>query len=52
LEEMGMRDDLKVIVGGGAASSEWASLIGADGYAANAMQAVTLCRDLINNTYH
>ncbi|MFQ5401075.1 MAG: B12-binding domain-containing protein [Anaerolineae bacterium] len=52
LEEMGMRDDLKVIVGGGAASAEWANLIGADGYAENAMQAVTLCRDLINNTYH
>lgn len=40
LEESGMRDKYKVMVGGAAVTQKWADEIGADAYAANAMEAV------------
>jgi 5-methyltetrahydrofolate--homocysteine methyltransferase len=40
LEEAGLRDSVKVIVGGAPVTQEWADKIGADGYAPNAPEAV------------
>ncbi|MGM0372314.1 MAG: corrinoid protein [Halobacteriota archaeon] len=40
LEEEGLRDDVKVMVGGAPTSEEWRDEIGADGYADNADAAV------------
>ncbi len=47
LIENGLRDHVKVIIGGAPASHEWAMKIGADGYSDNAMDAVKLVRALI-----
>jgi corrinoid protein of di/trimethylamine methyltransferase len=47
LREAGVRDRLKVIVGGVPASPEWAAEIGADGYAENATQAVEVVKSLV-----
>ena len=46
LEEMGIRDKFKVIVGGAPVSREWAKKINADGYGENAAQAVELSKEL------
>jgi len=46
LEEAGIRDQLKIIVGGVAATMEWAEEIGADGYADDANEAVTLIKTM------
>ena len=43
----GLRDDLKIIVGGGAISQRFADSIGADGYAATAPGGVSLTRELL-----
>jgi corrinoid protein of di/trimethylamine methyltransferase len=42
LGKAGVRDRVKVIVGGAAVTDDYAKQIGADGYAANAMEAVQL----------
>jgi 5-methyltetrahydrofolate--homocysteine methyltransferase len=42
LEQSGLRDNVKVIVGGAPVSEEFANSIGADGYGADAFQAVDL----------
>jgi corrinoid protein of di/trimethylamine methyltransferase len=47
LEEMGERRRFIVMVGGGAASPEWAERIGADGYAKTAAEAAKHALDLI-----
>jgi corrinoid protein of di/trimethylamine methyltransferase len=47
LEEAGLRDKVKVIVGGAPLTPEFAENINADGYAADASQAVKLVRSLI-----
>jgi len=47
LEEAGLRDQVKVIVGGAPVSREWAETIGADGYAEDAVSAVELARRLV-----
>jgi methylmalonyl-CoA mutase cobalamin-binding domain/chain len=47
LTEMGQRDKYFVIVGGGPVTAEFATSIGADGWAENAAQAVGLCQQLI-----
>ena len=49
LRDMGMRDDYKVIVGGGPVSQEWCDQIGADGYGATAVLAAELCGKLTGN---
>ena len=47
LKEMGLRERHYVIVGGGPVTPEFAARIGADGWASNAAQAVTLCKQLV-----
>jgi corrinoid protein of di/trimethylamine methyltransferase len=48
LKEAGIRDMVKVIVGGGAISDDFAASIGADGYDPTAPGGVTLCRKLLS----
>ena len=48
LNELGLRDKFKVVVGGGPVTAEWAEQIGADGYGETAFQAVTLINALVN----
>ena len=47
LEEGGLRSRVKVIVGGGAVSEQFAQRIGADGYAPNAAEAVVVAQALL-----
>jgi len=47
LDEEGIRDRFKVIVGGGPLSQGFADRIGADGYAVNAADAIRLARSLV-----
>ena len=44
LQAAGLRDDVKVLVGGAPLSQPFANEIGADGYAADATDAVSLVR--------
>jgi corrinoid protein of di/trimethylamine methyltransferase len=46
LEAAGVRDDVKVMVGGAPVTPEWAEKIGADGYANNAPEAVEIAKKL------
>jgi corrinoid protein of di/trimethylamine methyltransferase len=46
LKEAGLRDRVKVIIGGVPASPEWAEEIGADAYAENATEAVEVVKGL------
>jgi 5-methyltetrahydrofolate--homocysteine methyltransferase len=46
--EVNLRDQYKFIVGGGCITQEWASEIGADGYAQDAASAVELCKSILN----
>ena len=48
LKEEGLRDKVKVIVGGAPISYDFASEIGADGFAPDAASAVELCRRLLS----
>jgi 5-methyltetrahydrofolate--homocysteine methyltransferase len=43
----GLRDKIKVMVGGAPVTPEWADKIGADGYANNAPEAVEIAKKLI-----
>jgi len=47
LEDAGLRDKVKVMVGGAPVTEEYAEQTGADGYAPNAASAVKLARRLI-----
>jgi dimethylamine corrinoid protein len=47
LKEAGLRDKVKVIIGGVPASPEWAEEIGADAYAENATEAVSVVKQLV-----
>jgi trimethylamine corrinoid protein len=47
LVEAGLRDGLRVVIGGAPTSPEWAERIGADAYAENAKQAVEVVRELV-----
>ena len=47
LEKAGLRSQVKVMVGGAPVSRGWAAEIGADGYAKDAMSAVVLARQLM-----
>ena len=49
LKEKGIRDKVKVIIGGGAITKEFADDIGADGYEPTAPLAVKLARELLNS---
>ncbi len=48
LEEEGLRDQVKVMVGGGPVSQKYADRIGADGYSQNAVDAVKLAKRLLD----
>jgi dimethylamine corrinoid protein len=50
LNEEGLRDSFKVMIGGGPISSSFAKKIGADGYAENASGAVRLANELLADT--
>jgi corrinoid protein of di/trimethylamine methyltransferase len=47
LKEAGLREGVKVVIGGAPASPEWAQTIGADGYAENANEAVGVVKQLM-----
>jgi corrinoid protein of di/trimethylamine methyltransferase len=47
LGEAGLRDRVKVIVGGAPVNQEWADSIGADGYAEDAVGAIELAKQLV-----
>lgn len=47
LEEAGIRDQVKVMIGGAPVSQKWADTIGADGYAEDAVGAVELAKQLV-----
>jgi corrinoid protein of di/trimethylamine methyltransferase len=47
LKKEGLRDKVKVIIGGAPASREWAEEIGADGYGADAAEAVEVVKRLL-----
>ena len=47
LEEEGMRQQMKVMIGGGPVSQKYADKIGADGYSQNAVEAVKLAQRLL-----
>jgi corrinoid protein of di/trimethylamine methyltransferase len=47
LSKQGVRENVKVVVGGAAVTSNWAREIGADGYSDNAVEAVELFKRLV-----
>jgi 5-methyltetrahydrofolate--homocysteine methyltransferase len=47
LKENGLRDKIKIIIGGAAVDDDFAKDVDADGYATNAAEAVPLVRDLL-----
>jgi len=47
LEAEGLRNQVKVMVGGAPVTPEWAEKIGADGYANNAPEAVEIAKKLV-----
>jgi 5-methyltetrahydrofolate--homocysteine methyltransferase len=47
LQKQGLRDQVIVMVGGAPVTQEYADVVGADGYAADASTAVRLAKDLI-----
>ena len=48
LKAAGLRDSVKVIIGGAPVSVEWANEIGADAYGANASLGVEKCKELLS----
>ena len=47
LKEMNVREQYRVIVGGGPLTQKWADEIGADGYGSNAVEAISLVKGLL-----
>jgi trimethylamine corrinoid protein len=47
LQDAGIRDEVKVIVGGAPVTEEWAGKIGADGYGDNAPHAVAVAKSVL-----
>jgi corrinoid protein of di/trimethylamine methyltransferase len=48
-QEAGLREKVKIIVGGAPVSQSWAEQIGADGYSENAIGAVALAKKLMGS---
>jgi methanogenic corrinoid protein MtbC1 len=48
MEEAGIRDQVKIMVGGAPVTQEWADTIGADGYAEDVVGAVELGTRLLS----
>ena len=49
LETLGIRNRFRIVVGGAAVNSEWASLAGLDGFGRDAIEAVDICNKLIDS---
>nr|MDO8097525.1 corrinoid protein [Candidatus Njordarchaeota archaeon] len=49
LKKQGLRNKVKVIVGGGAVNDDFAREIGADAYGKDAIEAVRLCKKLVGS---
>ncbi|MEM1509757.1 MAG: corrinoid protein [Thermofilaceae archaeon] len=47
LKQAGIRDKVKVVVGGAAVTEEYAKSIGADAYGEDAVKAVKICKELL-----
>jgi 5-methyltetrahydrofolate--homocysteine methyltransferase len=47
LEEAGLREQVKIIIGGAPVTQTFADQIGADGYASNAASAADLAKRLV-----
>lgn len=47
IADAGLRSQIKVLVGGAPVTADYATRIGADGYAADASQAVTMAKQLV-----
>jgi len=47
LKQEGLRDTVKIMVGGAPVSQEWADRIGADGYGKNALQGISVAKQLL-----
>ncbi len=50
LVDAGLRDNVKVMVGGGVVTQEWADRIGADAYGEDAMEAVEIGKGILSIT--
>jgi methanogenic corrinoid protein MtbC1 len=48
LRQARLKKAVRVIIGGAAVSADWAVRIGADGYARDAVEAVTVCKQWVN----
>jgi 5-methyltetrahydrofolate--homocysteine methyltransferase len=47
LEREGLRDNVKIVIGGAPATQQFAESIGADAYGENAFKAVEICKNLL-----
>jgi|YelNatPaOPRAMG01_1025707.scaffolds.fasta_scaffold39286_2 corrinoid protein of di/trimethylamine methyltransferase len=47
LEREGLRDDVKIVIGGAPVTQQFAESIGADAYGENAFKAVEICKNLV-----
>ena len=47
VNDMGLAGDMKVVMGGAETNQEKTDMMGADGWAPNAMEAVTLCKNIM-----
>ena len=47
IQDAGLRNDVKIIIGGAPVTAEYAQQIGADGYAPDASQAATLAKGFV-----
>ncbi len=47
LQEAGLRDKVKIMIGGAPITAEFAQQVGADGYAADANKAVSVAKELL-----
>lgn len=50
LEDMSLRDEYKLIIGGAAPDLEFSEKVGADGFGHSAAEAVKLCKQLMSNS--
>jgi len=50
IKKAGIRDNVKIIIGGAPTSASWTEEIGADGYGSNAIEALSLVKSLIEKT--
>ena len=50
IRQAGLRDKVKVIIGGAPVTQEYADQIGADGFSADASRAVSLAQTLVKNS--